>query len=84
MFSRSQYSIYSREDDLKCHHCSGENKVLHPNMLKAMSVRKEFLLLAQVVNIHAHLLPYTLSLATLWLYIIIYGNFLMMGVGSQD
>lgn len=51
-------------------------------MLEAMSVRKEFLLLAQVVNIHAHLLHYTLSLANLWLYVIICGNFLVMDISS--
>jgi len=84
MFSRSQDSFYSTEDNLKCHHCSGENKVPHPSMLEAMSVRKEFLFLARVVNIHAHLLHFTLSLAALWLYVIIWGSFLLMDIGSQD
>lgn len=84
MFGRSQYSIYSTEDDLKCYHCSGENKVLHPNVLEAVSVRRDFLLLAQVVNIHSHLLHYALSLATLWLYVIMCCNLLIMDIGSQD
>lgn len=53
-------------------------------MLEATSVRTEFLSLAQVVNIHAHLLHYALSLATLWLCVIICGNCLIMDIGSQE
>lgn len=84
MFSRSQYSVYSTQDGLKCHHCCRENKVLHPNLLEATSVRNESLLLAQVVNIHGHPLHSTLSLAPVWLCVIINGNVLVMGISSQD